>query len=301
MATFDKLQKLKGLHPLNFLGLTIAGLINAIGVCLFLYPLNIYDGGLSGTSILLDKLTPAWLGMSIFLIVLNIPFFLIGHKKIGVEFLAYSIYAIAIYSLCSFLINSVIPFDFSSGSPVVGDDKVLGALFGGLLSGVGSGLVMKFGGALDGVEVMSLIFHKRLGVSVGAFVMMYNAVLFITAALIFSSWVLPLYSLIAYFIGLKTIDFIVEGFEKGKAALIITEDAEELARALSEELKRGITIMDATGYYSGADKKMLYVVVNRFEIARLKDMVAILDENAFVSIIEVSEIMGASKMYRRKK
>jgi len=113
--------------------------------------------------------------------------------------------------------------------------------------------------------------------------------------------VLPLYSLIAYFIGLKTIDFIVEGFEKGKAALIIAEDAEELASALSEELKRGITIMDATGYYSGADKKMLYVVVNRFEIARLKDIVALLDENAFVSIIEVSEIMGASKMYRRKK
>ncbi len=301
MATFDKLQKLKGLHPLNFLGLTIAGIINAFGVCLFLYPLNIYDGGLSGTSILLDKLTPAWLAMSIFLIVLNIPFFLIGHKKIGFEFLAYSLYAIAIYSLFSFLINSVIPFDFSDGSPVAGDDKVLGALFGGLLSGIGSGLVMKFGGALDGVEVMSLIFHKKLGVSVGAFVMIYNAVLFLTAAVIFSSWVLPLYSLIAYFIGLKTIDFIVEGFEKGKAALIIAEDAEELASALSEELKRGITIMDATGYYSGADKKMLYVVVNRFEIARLKDIVALLDENAFVSIIEVSEIMGASKMYRRKK
>ncbi len=301
MATFDKLKKLKGLRPLNFFGLTIAGIINAIGVCLFLYPLNIYDGGFSGTSILLDKLTPAWLGMSVFLIVLNIPFFLFGHNKIGFEFLIYSLYAVAIYSLASFLINSVIPFDFSGGSPVVGDDKVLGALFGGLLSGVGSGLVMKFGGALDGVEVMSLIFHKKLGMSVGAFVMMYNAVLFITAAVIFSSWVLPLYSLIAYFIGLKTIDFIIEGLEKGKAALIITENVEELAGALSEELKRGITIMDAKGYYSGAGKKMLYVVVNRFEIAHLKEIVAVLDENAFVSIIEVSEVMGASKMYRRKK
>ncbi len=301
MAKILDLKKLKGVHPLNFLGLTIAGIINAIGVCLFLYPLNIYDGGLSGTSILVDKLTPPWLSMSMFLIILNVPFFLIGNRKIGLVFLLYSLYAIAVYSVCSFLINSVLPFDFSNGSPVVGDDKVLGALFGGLLSGIGSGLVMKFGGALDGVEVMSLIFHKKLGVSVGTFVMTYNALLFVTAAVIFSSWVLPLYSLIAYFVGLKTIDFIVEGLEKGKAALIITDKSEEVASVLSEELKRGITVMDATGYYSGADKKMLYVVVNRFEIARLKDLVKILDENAFVSIIEVSEIVGASKMYRRKK
>jgi uncharacterized membrane-anchored protein YitT (DUF2179 family) len=300
MPKIIDLKKLRGVHPFNFLGLTIAGIINSIGVCLFLYPLNIYDGGLSGTSILIDKLTPAWLSMSVFLLVLNIPFYLIGHKKIGLEFLVYSLYAIAMYSLFSYVINSVLPLDFSNGSPVVGDDKVLGALFGGLLSGIGSGLVMKFGGALDGVEVMSLIFHKKLGVSVGTFVMMYNAILFITAAVIFSSWVLPLYSLIAYFIGLKTIDFIVEGLEKGKAALIITDKSEEVASVISEELKRGITVMDATGYYSGAEKTMLYVVVNRFEIARLKDLVKILDENAFVSIIEVSEIVGASKMYRRK-
>ncbi|MBQ9729497.1 MAG: YitT family protein, partial [Clostridia bacterium] len=187
------------------------------------------------------------------------------------------------------------------GSPVVGSDVVLASIFGGLLSGIGSGLVIKCGGALDGVEVMALLFSKRLGMSVGAFVMAYNAVLFIIAALIFSSWVLPLYSLIAYFVGLKTIDFIVEGFEKGKAALIITENDSVLASAISEQLKRGVTIMDAIGYYSGEGKKMLYVVVNRFEIARLKVLVTELDEKAFVSIIEVSEILGTGKMYRRKQ
>ena len=183
---------------------------------------------------------------------------------------------------------------------MVGGDVILGAIFGGLLSGIGSGLVIKFGGALDGVEVMALLFNKKVGLSVGTCVMIYNAVLYVIAAGLTQTWEAKLYSLIAYFICLKTIDFIVEGLEKGKAALIITENIDELASALSQELKRGITVLDATGYYSGEGKKMLYMVVNRFEIARLKDMVTALDPKAFVSIIEVSEIMGTGKMYRGK-
>jgi len=296
--------KLK-VRPINFIGLTVAGIINAVGVCLFLSPLNIYDGGFSGTSVLLNR----YLGLAqaVFLILLNVPFYFIGRKKIGWEFLIYSLYAIAVYSLGSFIINELIfPNGFPTGSPIVGGEYVLGAIFGGLLSGVGSGLVMKFGGALDGVEVTALIFHKKLGISVGAFVMIYNAILYIVAAVIASvisgenEWTIALYSVIAYYVGLKTIDFIVEGLEKGKAAMIITENPRKLSETLSSELKRGITLWDSTGYYSGADKKMLYVVVNRFEIARLKNIVSELDPKAFVSIMEVSEIMGESKMYRKK-
>ena len=148
--------------------------------------------------------------------------------------------------------------------------------------------------------------HKKLGVSVGTFVMIYNAILYIVAAVVASvmsgenEWTIALYSIIAYYVGLKTIDFIVEGVEKGKAAMIITENPRKLSERLSRELKRGITLWDSTGYYSGADKKMLYVVVNRFEIAKLKAIVKELDPKAFVSIMEVSEIMGESKMYRKR-
>ena len=136
--------------------------------------------------------------------------------------------------------------------------------------------------------------------------MIYNALLYIVAAVIASvisgqnEWSIALYSVIAYYVGLKTIDFIVEGFEKGKAALIITEKAELVSGELSSSLQRGITVLDAKGYYSGVNKKMLYVVVNRFEINRLKDIVLDLDESAFVSIIEVGEIMGKTKMYGKK-
>ena len=299
-------MKLK-LHPINFIGLTLAGIINSIGVCLFLSPLYIYDGGFSGTSVLLNRYLP-WIAQAVFLLVLNVPFYFIGRKKIGWEFLIYSLYAIAIYSLGSLIINEVIFVDGFEGigSPIVGKEIVLASIFGGLLSGVGSGLVIKFGGALDGVEVMAVIFHKKLGVSVGTFVMVYNAILYIVAAVIASAvsgeneWTIALYSVIAYYVGLKTVDFIVEGLEKGKAAMIITENPRKLSGALSSELKRGITLWDSTGYYSGTDKKMLYVVVNRFEIAKLKNIVSELDPKAFVSIMEVSEIMGTSKMYRKK-
>lgn len=298
-------MKLK-LKAVNFIGLTLAGIINAVGVCLFLSPLHVYDGGFSGTSVLLSR----YLGLAqaIFLLILNVPFYFIGRKKIGWEFLIYSLYAIGIYSLGSFLINEVIftgGFE-EIGSPIVGKEIVLAAIFGGLLSGVGSGLVIKFGGALDGVEVMAVIMHKKLGVSVGTFVMIYNAILYVVAAVVASvmsgenEWTIALYSIIAYYVGLKTIDFIVEGVEKGKAAMIITENPRKLSERLSRELKRGITLWDSTGYYSGADKKMLYVVVNRFEIAKLKAIVKELDPKAFVSIMEVSEIMGESKMYRKR-
>lgn len=292
------------LRAVNFVGLTVAGIINAVGVCLFLTPLNIYDGGFSGTSVLLNRYL--LLAQAAFLLILNVPFYFIGRKKIGWEFLIYSLYAIGVYSLGSLVFNELLPIDFSGGSPIVGSEVVLAAIFGGLLSGVGSGLVIKFGGALDGVEVMALLCHKKLGVSVGAFVMIYNAILYVAAAVIASllsgenEWTVALYSVIAYYIGLKTIDFIVEGMEKGKAAMIITENPRKLSETLSRELKRGITLWDSMGYYSGADKKMLYVVVNRFEIAKLKSIVNELDPRAFVSIMEVSEIMGTSKMYRKK-
>ncbi|MBQ2740535.1 MAG: YitT family protein [Clostridia bacterium] len=298
-------MKLK-LKLFNFIGLTLAGIINAIGVCLFLTPLYIYDGGFSGTSVLLNRYI-AFLPQAVFLLVLNVPFYFIGRKKIGWEFLIYSLYAVAIYALGSLAINLwIFPNGFSDGSPIVGEEVVLATIFGGLLSGVGSGLVIKFGGALDGVEVMALLFHKKLGVSVGTFVMMYNAILYIAAAVIASvasgenEWTIALYSVVAYYVGLKTIDFIVEGLEKGKAAMIITENPRKLSEALSHELKRGITLWDSKGYYSGSDKKMLYVVVNRFEIAKLKTLVSELDPKAFVSIMEVSEVMGESKLYRKK-
>ena len=213
-----------------------------------------------------------------------------------------SLFAIGIYSLFTFLFLNVLPIDFSGGSPCTGNDMLLSALFGGLLSGVGSGSVIRFGGAIDGVEVMAVLFAKRLSLTVGSFIMCYNVALYTISALIFQSWQIPLYSIIAYTIGVKTIDFVVEGFDKAKALFIITEKGTDLQNLLSEALGRGVTTLDAHGVYSNEGKTLIYCVANRFEIHRIKEIVAEADESAFVTISEVSETLGGTEMgFRIKK
>lgn len=277
----------------NFLLLLVAGIINAIGVNLFLAPVHLYDSGISGTSMLLSILLPT-VPMSVFLIILNVPLFIFGTKMQGMHFTVYSIFAVIVYSAASYIITYLCGFDLSAGSPIAGNDLLLCAIFGGLISGVGSGLTIRFGGAIDGVEVMAVIFAKRLSLTVGNFVMIYNAVLYIAAGAILSDFILPLYSILTYCAAIKTVDFIVEGFDKAKSAMIITSKKDEISEELSETFGHGITHIQSHGYYKGKEQTIIYFVVNRFQIAKLKAIVAKHDEKAFVTITDVSDIMGSS-------
>lgn len=171
---------------------------------------------------------------------------------------------------------------------------LLCALFGGLISGLGSGLTMRFGGALDGVEVMAVIFAKKIGVSVGTFIMAYNVVLYSVSGIVTHSWVLPLYSIIAYAIGLKTVDFIVEGLDGSKSVMIVTDKPDEVSEALMEEFETGVTKIAARGGYSNADKTVIYFVVNRFQIPKMRTIVHEEDENAFMTISEVADVFKAT-------
>lgn len=286
------LSFLKELKPLNFLLLTAAGIVNSIGVTMFLAPVQLYDSGISGTSMLLGQVTP--LSLSVFLLVLNVPLFLYGMKKQGKLFTFYAIYAVAIYSLVSWLIVDVLPVDVSFASPLAEQDLLLCALFGGLISGIGSGLAIRFGGAMDGIEVMAVIFAKRLGLSVGTFVMLYNVVLYVLCGVLVHSWILPLYSIIAYAAALKTVDFIVEGFDRSKCAIIVTEQPQEICAALSAAFESGTTRVEARGGYSYAPKTMVYFVVNRFQVARMKALVHDIDPTAYIIISEVADVFSAN-------
>lgn len=292
------LKKLRGvlsqLRWQNFLLLIVAGTINAIGVTMFLAPVHLYDSGISGTSMLLWQVTPPAFTLSLFLVLLNVPLFLFGLKKQGLCFTIYSIWAVFVYSGVSFLINEVLPVDVATSSPFAGTDLLLCAIFGGLISGIGSGLTIRWGGAIDGIEVMAVIFAKRLGLTVGTFVMAYNVVLYILIGVIWGSWILPLYSIVTYFVGNKAVDFIVEGLDKAKAVMIVTRNQDEICRVLSEEFGRGITQISAKGYFSGADNCVVYFVVNRFQIPKVKKLVAETDASAFVTITEISDVMGSS-------
>lgn len=282
------------LRLLSFLILLAAGIINSIGVVLFLSPVHLYDSGISGTSMLLGQLTPDWLPLSFFLIVLNVPLFAYGAKKQGASFTIYSIFAVAVYSASSYVITYVLPIDVSTSSPIAGNDLLLCAVFGGLISGVGSGLTIRFGGAIDGIEVMAVLFAKRLGLTVGSFVMVYNVILYLVCGIVLQSFILPLYSILTYCAAIKTVDFIVEGFDKAKSAMIITTKEEEISKELSDAFGHGITLIDSEGYYKGRQQTIIYFVVNRFQIAKMKSIIHRIDPNAFVTISDVSDIMGSS-------
>ena len=285
------MDKIK-LNIRNFLMLTLAGIINAFGVTFFLYPVDLYDSGASGTAMLLAQITPENLTLPLFLAVINIPLFLYGYKKMGLSFTIYSVYAVVIYSLSAWLITDVLPVDVSFASPLAEQDLLLCAIFGGLISGTGSGLTIRFGGAIDGIEVLAVMFAKKLGISVGVFVMAYNVVLYILAGLIKSSWILPLYSVITYAAALKTVDFIAEGLDKAKSAMIITNKPRQICDALSQEFGNGITILKAKGYYSDKEKTLIYFVVNRFQINKVRNIVREKDSRAYVTITEISDVLG---------
>jgi len=288
------ISELQALKWKSFPFLLLAGLINAFGVNIFLAPVRLYDSGISGTSILLSQVTPDNLTLPFFLLLLNLPLFLFGLRRQGLAFTVYSSFAVVVYSAGSWLITDVLPIDVSMASPLAGDDLLLCALFGGVISGVGSGLTMRFGGAIDGIDVMAVIFAKRLNVTVGTFVMIYNVILYIICGVVMGSWILPLYSIVTYAAGLKTVDFVVEGIDRSKEVMIVTDHPKELGEALMSAFGCGLTKLAATGGYSNTDKTIIYFVVNRFQIARMRSIVRSIDEKAFVTIKEVADMFKSN-------
>ncbi len=288
------ISDLKTLRWQNFIALFIAGCVNAFGVTVFLAPVKLYDSGISGTSILLSQVSQGYVSLSLFLLILNVPLFLFGLKKQGAAFTVYSLFTVGVYSFASWMITDILPVDVSIASPLAGQDLLLCALFGGIISGIGSGITIRYGGAIDGVEVMAVIFSKKLGLTVGTFVMIYNVILYVICGFVIDSWILPLYSIVTYAAGLKTVDFVVEGFDRSKSVMIITDKPQEISDALIEAFECGTTKISAKGGYSNTDKTIIYFVVNRFQIARMRTIIQSIDPKAFLTISEVADVFKSN-------
>ena len=274
--------------------MTIAGVISAVGVTFFLSPVSLYDSGFSGTSMLLSQLTPDYLSLSLFLLILNFPIFIYGLRKQGSLFTFYALFAVSTYSVTAWLIEDVFPVDVSVSSPFAGKDLLLCAVFGGMICGFGSGLSVRYGGAIDGVEVLAVIFAKKIGITVGAFMMIYNVLLYIVCAIIINSWTLPLYSILTYMAALKTLDFIVDGFDRSKCAMIITDKPDEVCEELMYAFESGMTKIKVRGGYSNSDKTMIHFVVNRFQVTKMKNIVHEVDSMAYITISEVADVFSAN-------
>lgn len=260
--------------------LFIGSIITAVGLEIFLVPNNIIDGGVVGISIMASYLTGLPIG--VFLIILNIPFLYLGYKQIGKTFAISTTFAIISLSYWTSYFHPVAELTH---------DLFLAAIFGGIITGLGVGMIIRCGGSLDGTEIVAIIMDRRSGFSVGEIVMFINLFILSSAGLVFT-WDKAMYSLVAYFIIAKVIDIVIKGLDESNGVMIVTSNPEEIMDALMARLGRGVTILHGEGGYTGDPKKVLYCVVTRLEVDKLKAIVMELDENSFVTINQVHDIMG---------
>ncbi len=264
----------------KFFFLTIGPLIAAYALECFLVPNNIIDGGIIGVSIILAHITKYNLGLLIF--VLNLPFILLAFNKIGKKFVLQTFYAIGILSIGT---------NFFHHIENVTSDLLLATVFGGIILGLGVGIVLKNEGSMDGTEIMSLVLSKKFGFSIGEIIMGFNVIIYAAAGFVFGAEK-AMYAIITYFIASKIIDAVLEGLNNSKSVRIISDKSYEIGQALLERLDVGVTYLDGEGGFSGKEKKLIYCVVARLEMAKLKEIVKEIDPAAFVAVVDVHETYG---------
>jgi uncharacterized membrane-anchored protein YitT (DUF2179 family) len=258
----------------------IGASLMAVGLEIFLIPNKVIDGGIVGISIITSYLSGIPLG--VFLLLLNLPFLFLGYKQIGKTFAFSTLYAVVIMSVGTYLLHPVPPFT---------DDLLLATVFGGIILGIGVGLVIRFGGSLDGTEIVAILLNKKTPFSVGEVVMFFNFFILGSAGFVFG-WDRAMYSLIAYFIAFKMIDIVIEGLDDSKSVWIISEKSQEIGDALVSRLGRGVTYLHGEGGFTGGHKRVIFCVITRLEEAKLKTIVEELDQAAFLAIGNIHDVKG---------
>lgn len=259
--------------------LTLGAIIAALALDVFLLPNTILDGGVTGISILISRLTH--IPLSILVLICNIPFVYIGYKNLGKGFLGRTVYSITLFSIMLHLFEVFSPFT---------DEILLATIFGGIVLGVGVGLIIRSGGCIDGTESVAIVISKKSNLSVGQVVLLFNLVIYTVSGFMFG-FDRAMYSLLTYFITFKVIDFVSEGLEQAKTALIITDKGTSLSKEIYKRLGRTTTTIRGKGLISG-EKEVLYCVLTRIEVFELRKIVEAMDNSAFVTIQDVSDIIG---------
>ncbi len=274
------MEKRKILKTLfDYIMLTVGAFIAAFAIEEFLVPNTILDGGIIGVGIMINNLSG--ISLSLLTIVLNIPFLIIGAGKMGYRFIVKSAYAMLAFSLALRIFEPMAN---------VTHEVLLAVCFGGVILGAGVGLVIRFGGCLDGTETVAILLHRKFKWPVGQTVLIFNVIIYSTAAVLFG-FDRAMYSLLTYFITSKILDIVENGLNQAKAAMIITDDATYVAEQIYGKLGRTVTIIEGEGLVSGK-KVILYCVLTMFEIPQLKAIIDDLDSSTFIAVSDVTEIIG---------
>ncbi|MBQ7265606.1 MAG: YitT family protein [Firmicutes bacterium] len=257
----------------------VGSVIAAFAIEEFLVAKQILDGGIVGISLILSFVTN--IKLSVFTVLLNIPFLILGYKMMGKIFAAKATFAMVVFSVALSLFEKI---------PEVTEDPLLATVYGGLFLGLGVGLVMRAGGCVDGIDTVSLLISRKSSLSVGKVILGFNLVIYSVAAFIYGPD-RALYSLLTYFITSKVIDMVESGLDQGKAVMIITEHGQTIAENIFKKLGRTVTLIEGEGLISGK-KVVLYCVVTRIELNELKKIIREDKGSSFASISDVSEIVG---------
>lgn len=268
------------------LGLTLGAVIYTAGLDLFLVPNHVIDGGVIGISLMLQHLLG--IPFSLLVVLLNLPFFYLGYRRLGRGIAAAATYAIVVVAVCSSFFSRMAP---------VSIDPLLATIYGGILIGIGVGIVIRCGGSTDGSEILAIVLDNNTSFSVGELVLFMNIFIMGCAGLVFN-WNSALYSLMAYFICSRLIDTVSEGLDSSKGIFIITTNFEAVSDAIVHDLHRAVTHLHGQGGFLKDDKDVLYCVVSRLEIQKLKTTVHGIDPQAFLSVFDVREVQGGRVIKR---
>lgn len=255
-------------------------LLLAIGINGFLVPHHLLSGGVTGLSILLNYITGLPVGLMIFL--LNIPVFVLGYKLVSRPFIIISL--IGTVSLSLFV-------TWTTRLPVFVDDVLLSAVFGGVITGLGSGIVFANRGTTGGTDIIAVIIKKYFSVDVGTTMFTVNATIVLFSSLVFGVR-LGLYTLISIYINSLMIDKVQQGLDRKKAILVITEKPEEARQAIINQIKRGVTLLEGQGGYTQESKKIVFCLVTPFQLAKIREILLDIDEGAFITVLDAAEVVG---------
>ncbi|WLR53075.1 YitT family protein [Bacillus tianshenii] len=270
---------------INIFFILLGSAIFSFGIVHFNMANNLAEGGFTGITLLLYflfKIDP-----SISNLVLNVPLFFIGWKLLGRRPFYYTIIGTISVSVFLWLFQRYSPISIP-----LQHDMTLAALFAGVFIGVGLGIIFRFGGTTGGVDIIARLAHKYVGWSMGRTMFMFDAFVIIVSLLTYLDYREAMYTLVAVFVGARVIDFMQEGAYAARGATIISEKNEEIAKMVHQKMDRGVTVLKGKGSFTGQERDVLYCVVGRNEIVRLKNVITSVDPHAFVAVNEVHDVLG---------
>jgi len=264
-----------------FFWIAVGALLAAVSIKIFLLPNQLIDGGIVGIALILARLFGENL-VSYFLIILTIPFIFLAYKAIRRTFVIHMMAAVLLFAIFMIILERFPPF--------IGDPLEI-IVIGGAILGVGVGLIIRNGGCIDGTEILAIIINRRQGFTVGQVVLFINFFVFAAYGLIFKDWHIALRSLMTYVVAFKMMDMVIVGLDELKSVMVISSKPKELAEAITKELGLGLTVMYGKGGYSGDAKEILFIIVERLDLADLKELVLQEDRNAFMAVENLHEVV----------